>query len=649
MLDTIQPANETVKVAEAVPQNSDIPRKDATQRVRLEDADIASKRPATARRSTGNTKKRKARFNRRDKITLITLSSITAVLLIVAIIALTSLFAAPADDGLILKGVVAAGVKLGGLTPTQAATVLKEATADTYTRLDMKVAVLDTEISLPPSRTGAKLDIQAVVDAAYNYGRTGSYSEREQARKDALANSAIIPIIPYLNLDKDYIREEINKLGSQFSSTLTQPSITVTGTKPSMDVTAPNTDTVHQTLSIYVGTAEYGLDTNKLYEQVLEYYNINIFHVVGACTVVAPDSIEEDLLAKYNELCVEPIDAQIDPATYVVTPEVYGYGFNLDEVKDQIASAVYGTTLEIPLRYLMPNLTAELISSNLFKDVIGDFTSSLGTDAAWNHNATLACEKLNGLILKSGDVFSLNELLGDITAEKGYQNALAYIGKNQSMVLGGGISHVASVLYNSVLEAELEVLERQTHTYAPSFVEAGRDVYFYQGRADFRFRNSGADPIRIDAAVVDNSIQISIVGADNRDYRVEVHTFVKKINTPGKLCNFMRPNNPGGYKDGDELVPGMNGYEIEVYRSIYSKKSNKLQKEELIATCKYDSRDSVVVSIQQKEEPPTEPPETSGSTESSSPSNPTTGTEGSGPAESEPGTSEPTASGAAKI
>lgn len=539
-------------------------------------------------------------MTRREKITLISLGSVTAVLLIVAIIMVSSMFSVPEDDGLILKGVIAAGVNLGGMTPEEAAIALEEATADTYTKLDMTVKVLDSTLSLSPTDTGAKLDIDAVVQDAYNYGRTGSRAERTQAKNNALINSVTIPITSHLNLNTSYIRNQINNLGTQFSSTLTQPSITLTGVKPEMGVANPDTSIVYQRLSIYVGTAEYGLDTNKLYEQVLECYNINIFQVVGLCTVVAPDSIEEELISYYEDLCREPVDAQIDPVTYEVTPEIYGYGFLLDVVKEQIAKAPYGTTLDIPLTYITPNLTAELLSQNLFKDVLGDYSSALGAETAWNHNATLACQKLNGLILKSGDTFSFNSILGDLTAENGYMEALAYRGKVATNVMGGGVSHVASVLYISALKAELEILECHNHTYAVNFIEVGRDVYVDGDTSDFTFRNNRPDPIRIKAEVVDGEIVISIEGMDSRAYTVGIQVKITSVIRPGKLINMMVKDNPGGYLDGQELVAGMNGYEVEIYKVMYSLTDLEASGSEvLITSCTYEAKDAIVVRLQE--------------------------------------------------
>lgn len=583
------------------------PTKDMTQRVRLADAGQPHARPANPQRR----KTKRWYMTKKEKITLISLASVTAVLLIAAIIMVSTMFSAPADDGRILKGVVAAGVNLGGMTRQEATTALQNATEDTYSKLSMVVTVLDSQISLSPKDTGARLDIAAVVEDAYNYGRTGSRSEQTQAKNNALANSVIIPITPHLNLNTDFIRGEINKLGAQFSSTLTPPTITLTGTKPPMGVAKPDTNKVHQTLEIYVGTAEYGLDTNKLYNQVLEYYNINIFQVVGTCTVVAPESFEDKLLAIYNEVCVEPVDAQIDPVTYDVTPEIYGYGFILDAVKEQIAKTPYGETITIPLCYLEPNLTEELISGNLFKDIVGKHSSPLGADGAWNTNATLACQKLNGLILRSGDTFSFNELLGELTAEKGYQEALAYQGTLASKVMGGGVTHTASVLYNSVMKAELEILERHNHTYVPNFIDVGRDAYVENGSADFRFRNNRPDPIRIKAEVVDGEIQISIEGTDNRDYEVEIKVKTTKTIRPGKLYHVMLSDNPGKYKNNQVLDSGMNGYEVEIYKAMYDKKDGHLQNENFLYTYSYEAKDSVVVKIQDKPVPETSVPSTS--------------------------------------
>lgn len=637
------------------------PEKDATQRVNVHTESASAQRPVRNRQSAAARRPKTfpekvseffariiAKFlalKRKEKITIISLASVALVLVIVLIITMSSLFAAPQDDGRILRGVIAAGVNIGGMTPEEARTAIETATANTYTELDMSITVLDSTIVLSPADTGARLDIESVINDAYNYGRTGSRSERQQAKNHALANSYIVPISSYLNLDTDYIRSEISKLGGSFTSTLAQPTLSVTGTRPEMGVSKPNTSVAHQTMTIFVGTAEYGLDTEKLFNKVMEYYNINIFQVIGECTVVAPESIEAELLKQYEELCVAPVDAQIDPVTYEIKPEVYGYGFNLDAVKEQIATAPYGTTLEIPLTYIEPNLTQELLSNNLFKDVLAEYTSNLGIDQSWNTNVQRACEALNGVILKSGEVFSFNEHLGELTADRGYTSAMVAIGKKNESVLGGGVTQVASVLYNCALQSGFDILEQKNHVYPTSFILVGHDVYVNKADADLRFRNNLPDPVQFVAKVVNNVVQIKILGSNSRDYIIKIESAIVKTKNPGQLLNYMQPNNPGGYENGAVLQPGIVGYDVEIYRNKYEKNTGRFIDKELITTVKYESRDAVIVRLQNNTPPTTEPstPETTtptntsptepsgtSSTESTDPSNATDPSESTG-------------------
>lgn len=598
-----------------------------TQRIQL-DGTEETPRPVNPRRDRN---KKRWYMTKGEKITLITLGSITLVLLVAAIIMISSMFAAPADDGKILKGVVAAGVHLGGMTKDEAAAALEEATANTYTRLDMTVEVLNEKIALTPLKTGARLDISAVVDEAYKYGRTGSRSERTEAKNNALANSVSINIIPHLNLNTAYIKDEISKLGEKFSTPLEQPTITLTGTQPSMDVSKPDTSVVYQTLSIYKGTAEYNLNTNKLYDQVLEYYNTHLFQVVGDCKVIAPDSIEDELLAHHELLYVEPQNA-IENDNGDITPEKYGYGFDLDAAKEQLAQAAYGETIIIELKYIEPAWTEELIASGLYKDVLGDYSSPLTEDLAWNSNATLACQKLNGLVVKSGETFSFNKVLGALTEEGGYLEALTGRGTGSVMVLGGGVTHTASVLYNCVLAAELEILEYHNHTYPTSFMEIGRDAYVDGDKSDFRFKNNSADPVKIIAEVINDRITIRIEGIDSRDYYVSLSTDTTVI-FPGTLYNYMLPGNADGYVDGDELFAGVNGYEVKVQLTQISKDYENILGAIDVCTATYAPRDTIVVKLTDAPNvPPTTNPDAPDSTLPAGPnaSNPPA-TEATGP------------------
>ncbi len=584
------------------------------------------------RRSPAGSRSAKRAAQKR-KTTIIALSTVAAVLLIAVIAVCSILFAAPEDDGLILNNVYAAGINLGGMTPEQARNALREATADTYSKLDMVVSVHDTEVHFTPSKSGAKLNVSAVVDAAYQYGRSGSRSERQNAKKQSLTSSHVISILPYLNLNTDYIKDAVDELGVKYSSTLSQPSYRIEGNQPDLNVKFEdvNTDIVYQTLYLKLGTAEFGLDTHKLYEQIMEAYNTNIFYVAGNISVVSPELV--DLQAIYNEYCTAPEDAVLNEVTYEVTEGKYGYGFDLEQVRGMIENAKYGDEIQIPLTFLRPNLTAAELTDGLFEKELAFFSTPASIDKNLIINLKLACRAINNKILKADEIFSFNEVVGCPTAADKYQEVVIYVGKTPQPVIGGGISQVSSALYYCALRADLEILERHNHIYAPNYIEAGLDANVSYGVMDLSFKNTTGRPIRIEAKVTDaGSLQISIWGTENKEYSVDILYETLATYTPETLKHTMLPDNPDGYLNGDVLVQPITGYDICTYRVYRYADGTTEPVKKLIAFSHYDKLDQLVVEIETSPTvTPSNPTQPSEPTEPSTPTDPSTPTEPNGP------------------
>ena len=152
-------------------------------------------RPTDSRHpsKTTHAKKRKPLLSsQKEKIIVFVLLGVAAILLTSVIIAASILLSKPSSDGLIPNNVFAAGVNLGGMTEAEAKKALNEATKNTYSKLDMTIQVLDTSVTLPPKSTGAKLNVNAVVDAAMSSN-----------------DSTTISVLPHLNLDTSYIRKVV--------------------------------------------------------------------------------------------------------------------------------------------------------------------------------------------------------------------------------------------------------------------------------------------------------------------------------------------------------------------------------------------------------------------------------------------------------
>lgn len=141
--------------------------------------------------------------------------------------------------------------------------------------------------------------------------------------------------------------------------------------------------------------------------------------------------------------------------------------------------------------------------------VIGSFQTSLGGRNASGRvkNIELASQKLNGTVLLPGEVLSFNTILGDSNDPRsGWQLATVIVGKKFVDGYGGGICQVSSTLYNSVLNAGLQVKERYTHSLPVGYVRPGQDATVSYPELDFRFVNSGNAPIRVETYVQNGNV-----------------------------------------------------------------------------------------------------------------------------------------------
>jgi len=595
----------------------------ATQRVSISRATQATQaqhsRPQAPapRNSNSAASEKKTQRKKRERIMVISLFSVAAILLIAIAIVVAGMLKKPEDDNLIMSNTFAAGVNLGGMTKEQAKNAIQQATKDTYSKLDMTVTVLDTTVTLTPADTGAALNVDAIVEAAYSRGRSGELADHQSQ------TTYQIPLLPHLSLDIGYIRSEITKLGKKYGTTLTQPSHSIEGQAPSLDLPEKDTTIVYQTLTIHIGTAEYGLNTEQLYNQIMDAYNSNLFNVTGECTVVPPSPVNCDEI--FKKYCTAPVDAVFDPDTYSVTPEIYGYGFDLAALKTMVSAAEYGTTLEIPLKFIRPTQTAEDLSGDNFRDVLATHRTPLSADANYNRNLLLACNALHNMILKPGDTFSFNTAVGQPALNKGFKTADVYVGKEILPQVGGGISQVASTLYYCALMADLQITERVNHAFVPSFIDAGMDADINYGVFDLCFTNNSGYPIRIEATIEDDFVVINLVGTDNNDYVVKIEYVVDKTYDPITLFVTMPSGNPGGYYAGDILIEAITGYSISTYRCVYSKDTDTQISKDLLAESFYDKQNKVVVEIQTEIDPdPTDPIDPTDSSESSESTVPST-------------------------
>ena len=545
------------------------------------------------------------------KIILISICSVAAVVLISAIIGIWFFFGNPGDDRLILNNVMVSGINLGGMTKDQAADALHAATDQTYTKLDMVVELPDLTMTFSPADTGAKLDVDAVVDAAYDYGRKGSREAREAAKEAALTTTHHIPLLNYLSLNLDYIKGELDAYGASFNSTYVPSSIDFDTSAPILDTGNEkfNADAPCQIMYLTIGTPGRHLDMDALYDQVLDAYSFNRFLVTAEMEEAEqlPDPI--DLEALYELYRCEPTAAYLNLETTEVVPEIYGYDFDLEAATIQLEQAQYGDVIQVPFRYLLPEVLSKDLSDLLFRDVLGAYETKHTGDENRNTNLRLACAAINGKVLSPGETFDFNTVVGKRTAAAGYKSADAYDGGKTVKTLGGGICQVSSTLYYCTLLADLKIVERSPHSYVSSYMPMGTDATVSWGGPHFSFKNSTNYPIRIEAKVEDGYVKIQLIGTDEKDYYIEMEYEVIGKESPKTIYEEYEKDNKEGYKDGEVITTAYTGYTVKTYKVKYDKETKELISREYDRTSRYKKRDKVVAKIVKPADDPTEAPD----------------------------------------
>lgn len=179
--------------------------------------------------------------------------------------------------------------------------------------------------------------------------------------------------------------------------------------------------------------------------------------------------------------------------------------------------------VDLTVRIDEPQGTAEDLEK--VRDVLGTFTTSFSTSGgARSANVANGCRLLNGITMYPGDEISALESITPFSEDNGYYMAASYLNGQVVDSLGGGICQVSTTLYNAVLLAELEVVERYNHSMIVTYVEPSADAAIAESSGkDFKFRNNLDYPIYIEGYTTpEKQITFTIYGVETRDSNREV-------------------------------------------------------------------------------------------------------------------------------
>ena len=256
----------------------------------------------------------------------------------------------------------------------------------------------------------------------------------------------------------------------------------------------------------------------------------------------------------------------------VYTLEAIGQGIDREALVETILNTdpLSGKTISIPIHDLEPTITQEMLQSKFV--LRGSYTTSF-SDSTKNrkYNIRFGAEKINGIILKPGDVFSANDTLGTRTRKNGWKNAGAYESGEVVQQAGGGVCQLSSTLYNAALYADMEIVERRNHSMPVHYVDRGRDATINSvgNIIDFKFRNNTSSDVIIMAYTDGNILHMEIYGVpfETDEYdRIEIRT-KQRGSVSIKTVYEYDDSKPASYSK--TITKGSKGYTVQTYKDYY--------------------------------------------------------------------------------
>lgn len=246
-------------------------------------------------------------------------------------------------------------------------------------------------------------------------------------------------------------------------------------------------------------------------------------------------SVKEELLSKQlleiaREVHLDPTDASYDAHSGRVTESQPGRSLDYHATLQAVRTGLMTGKghVDAVVRPLLPSLQSQEVQQAK-QHVLSRFTTDiLAADDGRVHNISTAVAKISGAVIRPGEIFSFNQVVGPRDGDHGWALATEIYNGEFVTGYGGGICQVSTTLYNAVLLAGLTVVERSHHSRPLAYIHPGRDATVAWDSVDFKFRNGFGQPIILAARVLPparkgapQQIEISLLSS--RPRTVEVH------------------------------------------------------------------------------------------------------------------------------
>ena len=236
------------------------------------------------------------------------------------------------------------------------------------------------------------------------------------------------------------------------------------------------------------------------------------------------------------------------------------------------------------------------------KEVIGEFTTWFPHTwpAFRNTNLGLVANAINGALIKPGEQFDFDKIVGSRNYQNGYVDGGVLVDGRIEMAVGGGISQSATTIYNAGFFAGMTDIEHHPHYLYFNRYPMGREATLWEGSLNLRFQNDTNYGALVNAWIVpstpssEGSITVRIWSTKTYDDIQSTEPYAYNYKAGGKR-----------EITGDDCIPQppSSGFDVD-YSRLFINGGEVVKREDYF--WRYLPADEIV--CKPKEEPPANPP-----------------------------------------
>ncbi|MGN9785635.1 VanW family protein [Nonomuraea sp. ZG12] len=534
-----------------------------------------------------------------------------AVLLMI-VLAMAYLVPAVLMSGSVLRGTRVGGVDIGGLTVTQAAEKLRTELAAKLNK-PVVVDIGARKDTIQPDEAGLQLDVVTTIGEAPSgfptpvevwRALTGTteieprvtVDASQLARTvDALAETVDKPphdgrvafkgLRPVATPPRDGELLDRAKAVVVISDAFLRGSGTaVLSLDPAQPTTTPEAITKAEAQAKRAVAAPITLTLGDRQAQLTpETIAANLTFATDGEGALIPQFDAEKALTGVESSLVDaaqvPRDATYDVVNgkLVLVPSRQGRGVNAKLLARDVAKLVRGggeRVIPVRLSAAPPSVTTDQVTGLGIKENVASFTSTFECCLPRVTNIRQMAADIDGKLVKPGETFSLNDVVGEPTTEGGYVQAPQTVGGRVLTVTGGGASQLATTLYNAAFFGGFEDVERTPMDYHSARYPAGRDASLLYPNLDLKWRNDSEHGVLIKAASTATTVTVALWSTKRYD-KVEAVESEKRDFTPFRT-------ETSDAADCRSVV-GQQGFTIDVTR-VFFKGDDELKRDPKVTT-----------------------------------------------------------------